>query len=79
MSVRETVRRLERLLKPASLTSRWLAVLRDVDRITGALDPEHGPASEEILRQRAREAAATGRDPGDVLAAKMAANAQRKA
>mgnify|MGYP005856853203 CR=1 FL=1 len=79
MSVRAAVERLERLLKSASLTARWLAVLRDVDRITGALDPEHGPASEETLRQWAREAAATGRDPGDVLAAILTANAQQKA
>lgn len=75
MSVKETVRRLERLLKPASLTTRWLAVLRDVDRITGGLDPAHGPASEETLRQWAREAA-TGRDPGDVLASILTANSQ---
>ena len=49
MSVKETVRRLERLLRPASLTARWLAVLRDVDRITDGLDPEHGPVSEETV------------------------------
>ena len=78
MSTRAAVERLERLLKPASLTGRWLAVLRDVDRITGGLDPEQGPASEETLRQWAREAAATGRDPGDVLAGILAAHTQQQ-
>ena len=73
MSIRATVRRLEQALRPASLTARWLAVLRDVDRITG------GKASEEDLRQWAREAAATGRDPGDVLADILTANTQQKA
>jgi len=74
MSIRATVRRLEQALRPASLTARWLAVLRDVDRICGQ-DPAHGPASEATLRHWAREAAATGRDPGDVLAAILIANA----
>jgi hypothetical protein len=77
MSIRATIRRLEQALRPASLTTRWLAVLRDVDRITGGLDPAHGPASEETLRQWAKEAAATGRDPGEVLASILTANAQR--
>jgi hypothetical protein len=76
MSIRATIRRLEQALRPASLTTRWLAVLRDVDRITGGLDPAHGPASEETLRQWAKEAAATG-DPGEVLASILTANAQR--
>lgn len=79
MSIRATVRRLEQALRPASLTTRWLAVLRDVDRITGGLDPTHGPASEETLRRWAKEAAATGHDPGDVLASILAANAQGRA
>lgn len=68
MSIRVTLRGLERALRPAGLTARWLAVLRDVERITGGLDPDHAPASEETLLQQARQAAATGRDPGDVLA-----------
>ena len=73
MSIRATVRRLEQALRPAGLTARWLSVLRDVDRITG------GAASEETLRQWAREAAATGRDPGDMLAAILIANARGRA
>jgi superfamily II helicase len=77
MSVRKAVMRLERMLRPASLARRWLAVLRDVDRIMDGLDPAHRPASEETLRQWAREAAATGREPGDVLAEILTANAQK--
>jgi len=77
MSIRANIRRLEQALRPAGLTARWLAVLRDADRITGGLDPAHGLASEATLRQWAREAAATGRDPGDVLASILTANAQR--
>ena len=79
MTIRATVRRLEQALRPAGLTARWLAVLRDADRIMGGLDPAHGPASEETLCAWARQAAATGRDPGDVLAAILTANARGRA
>jgi hypothetical protein len=79
MTIRATVRRLEQALRPASLTAHWLAVLRDVDCIAGGLDPAHGPAPEQTLRQWAREAAAAGRDPGSVLAKILIAKAQGRA
>jgi len=66
--MRQTVKRLERILKPAGLARRWFVALKATEGILRRLDTGHRPASEQSLRESSRLAAAGGREPGDVLA-----------
>jgi len=69
--MRQTVRRLERILKPAGLARRWFVALQATEGILQRLDTGHRPASEATLRDWARLAAASGREPGELLASML--------
>jgi len=68
MGVRERINTLYRQLRPAALVRAWYTVLAAADATRRRLDPEAELLDEATLRQMARQGAATGRDPGDVLA-----------
>jgi len=71
VSVRAAVRRLERTLRPAGLTLRWFTALQATEGILQRLATGHRPASEQSLRESARLAAASGREPGELLASML--------
>jgi hypothetical protein len=79
MSVRERINTLYRRLRPAALVRDWYTVLRACDETRRRLDPEAELLDEATLRQMAREGAATGRDPGDVLAQLLIEQAESRA
>jgi len=66
--IRGRLATLYRRLYPAGLGSEWYAVLKAADMTNCRLDPEHKPTPDDALLKMAREAAATGKRPGDVLA-----------
>ena len=78
MTIRATVNRLYRVLHPAGLVREWYEVLEGLDDLNKRLDPNYKTHTKEELLQMAREAAAAGKNPGDVMAeALIAAAAQR--
>jgi hypothetical protein len=63
--MRRRLATLERRLSPAGLTRTWYAIIAHINaRCSLGLD-------DATLQAMARQAAATGRDPGDVLAASL--------
>ena len=78
MTIRATVDRLYRVLRPAGLVREWYGVLEGLDDLNKRLDPNYKTHTQEELLQAAREAAATGKKPGDAMTeALIAAAAQR--
>ena len=66
--IRGRLATLYRRLYPAGLGSEWFTVLKAADMTNYRLDPKHKPIPDGELLKMAREAAATGKRPGDVLA-----------
>lgn len=66
--IRGRLATLYRRFYPAGLGSEWFTVLKAADMTSCRLDPEHRPIPDDALLRMAREAAATGKRPGDVLA-----------
>lgn len=70
--LRSRLGRLHRRLRPPGLVAEWEAVLATIDERWGLAT---GP---EAIQALAREAAATGHHPGDVLAQLLIAQAARQ-
>ncbi len=66
--IRGRLATLYRKVYPAGLEREWYRFLQAADATRRRLDPEAELLPDDVLRQMAREGAATGRDPGDVLA-----------
>lgn len=67
-ALRSRLDRLRRRLHPAGLVAEWAAVLTNIDERWELTAGSDGP---EAVQSLAREAAATGRDPGSVLAEQL--------
>lgn len=70
--MRRRLTALYRKVYPAGLEREWYRFLQAADATRRRLDPEAELLDEATLREMAREGAATGRDPGDVLAGYLA-------
>jgi len=73
--IRGRLATLYRRLYPAGLAREWTEVMVAICGEGGLLcrlDPSYRPPDEVTLRQWAREGAATGKRPGDVLAQMLA-------
>ena len=68
MSVKAKVDSIYRKLNPSELMQEWITFLREADAICQSLDSNHVPLTERELLLAARDAARTGKKPGDLLA-----------
>jgi hypothetical protein len=76
--IRGRLATLYRKVYPVGLEREWYRFLQAADATRRRLDPEAELLDEATLRGMAREGAATGRDPGDVLAELLVEQAARR-